>query len=249
LTEIADILRRVWELRVKMLLAVVAGMLAAVLSLYHVRFLPPELTDKGEARGTASTQVLVDYRRSALGNAAEVRRLITQGTGISPERLNIQTPGEGAARALTTGPPSADLAARRKGVDFNLEVAVSEGLPLMTFIAKAPDPPSAEVLANQAAQATVQFLERRAASQPPRPVEPSPGTEAARVSRALEIEYRQLRPAQGVPARAATRPVRAVLLGFVVAVGVGVLIMLIAGLYDELRALRARIPRHEPEPH
>ncbi|MCA1701250.1 MAG: hypothetical protein LC790_21075 [Actinobacteria bacterium] len=60
MTDIASLLQRLWKLRRVMLLAVVVGVVAVVLSLFRVTSEPPFLKGRSMVRGVADTEVLVD---------------------------------------------------------------------------------------------------------------------------------------------------------------------------------------------
>src|SRR6059058_3920606 len=81
MTEIAAVIQRFWELRSKMVLALVLAVIAGLVAVYKVSLLPPHLEKRGSVRGNATAEVLVDSQRSALTNAGyDIEALANRAT-------------------------------------------------------------------------------------------------------------------------------------------------------------------------
>lgn len=190
MNEIAAVLQRFWRLRLLMLIAVVIGIVAALLSIFRVDTESPFLHSKSFERGVAETQVLIDSRTSALTNVGlditalttraqvfvqfvdtpQVRERIAQRMGIDSNDLAITVYTQRAAgvpvRDPTAGQRGNEIANQALGL--RLEVLAQSDLPLITFNAQAPTGQEASKLAAAAADSTIDYVDGLAkGSEPP----------------------------------------------------------------------------------
>lgn len=182
MAEIAAIVDRLWQLRRLMLVAVLVGLVAAVVSIFRLAAEPPFLESRSTTRGFASAQVLLDSRRSALTNVAydiqalssrarifvqlvatdEIRQQIASDLGITAGELAVVPLVQRIAGVPTRDPSGGERTneLRQQLFGYRLEVQAAGDLPVLDLRAQAPDAESAARLANAAAQATVQYLTR-----------------------------------------------------------------------------------------
>jgi hypothetical protein len=270
MTEIAALLQRFWELRRLMLVAVLIGLVVGVLSVFKPTSEAPFLKSRSFARGTATTQLLVDSKRSALTNvtydikalaaraqvfvqfvdAQDVTVLIAQKAGIDPTDLAVipyaQRAGSVPARNPTPGQRSDEVAEEVFG--HRLEVLAQEDLPVLVFSAQAPTVVGAERLANAGAEATAEYLNKLA----PRSAKqlPAAATDLAKSEKAAaalvdlgQVRFEQLGQAQGEEVSYGGGFLRGIVLGLLAFAVSSGLIIFLSGLFGEMRARRVRSGR------
>jgi hypothetical protein len=181
-------MRTLWRMRRGVLACAALGVLVAVWSVAKVSLFPPGLTPRALEMATASTQVVVDTRRSTLldlrqdnyletltnravllGNVmaiGQVRTAIAHRARIPAEALEVTPP-------LTQKQPRA-LAAfgnERQTTDilalndrYRLKIHVNPTVPVLYLYSQTPTAGSAEALANAAVDAMRDYLRRLARS-------------------------------------------------------------------------------------
>jgi hypothetical protein len=265
MAEIAAIFERFWQLRRLMLLAVLIGLLAGLLTIFRPTSDAPFLESRSFTRGVALAQVLIDSERSALTNVTydiaalssraqifvqlvgtdEVRQQITRELGIEQSRLAIipvvaRVAGV-PARNPTAGERNGELAQELLG--YRLEVRAAGDLPILELSAQAPTPQEAGRLANAAAQSTIQYLERlgavEAEANDAAPPERSALSEADLQAIAFgEVRFRQLGAAEAAEIQTGGGIATGVVVGLATFLISAVVIFFLAGLVRELRARR-----------
>jgi hypothetical protein len=176
----AQILRELWRRKVWVVVVALLAAVAAVAMMYSIQPLPPKLTKKSTVYGVASVDVLVDVRRSALGDArldlfnlagrADVyarlvnstrvkndiaRRLGTRATAISvqgPPPLQPQTQGQAE--------PSAQQRAQEiRGSDrpYRVYLDTEQSVPVISIFTQADTAPDALRLADATSASLEQY--------------------------------------------------------------------------------------------
>jgi hypothetical protein len=187
-------LRKLWRLRVGVLVCLLFATFVAVWSAEKISFFPPKLEPRAIQMGSATTHVILDRPRSTiidlrsetgdfeqlttrallLGNVIAngvVRDSIAHAAGTTPDRLLIAAP-------LTPKQPQAvvDSKAQKHASDilksndeYRLTIFANPTVPVLDIYAEAPDARKAEQLANGAVDGLQRYLGSLAAreSTPP----------------------------------------------------------------------------------
>ena len=158
------------------------AVLAAVASAYKVSAFPPKLTKETALEyGSASTQVLVDYRDSALGSlergfeplmarAGVYARLVTspsllahvsEKSGIPAAAIQAEGPFN-PFRTRQEKEPTAERRADQLASESNgyrLRMDTEQGIPVISIFSVAPTARAAEQLANGAAEGLTAYVQ------------------------------------------------------------------------------------------
>ena len=162
-----DLLRELWQRKHWALAAVLLAALGATLVAYRISLFPPALEARGADHAVASTEILVDTPRPALGDLRRalppliertgvysrfigspvMRRAIAREMAIPASQLEIHTPAVIASSDGSGGSSSQPLAQGPKK-PFRVDVVIPGELPVLQIVAQAPKLEQAEQLAN-----------------------------------------------------------------------------------------------------
>lgn len=162
-----DLLRELRQRKYWALAAVLVAALGATLVSYRISLFPPALEARGADHAVASTEILVDTPRPALGDLRRalppliertgvysrfigspvMRRAIAREMGIPASRLEIHTPSVVASGDGSGGSPSQPQTQGPKK-PFRVDVVIPGELPVLQIVAQAPKLEQAEQLAN-----------------------------------------------------------------------------------------------------
>jgi hypothetical protein len=247
--EIVQILRRLWQLRLWVAIAAMVALLAGVASIYKIDPSEPSLKKKSIEYGAASTQLLLDSRKSALTDvetdllplvaradafarllaSPPVAALIAQDAGISPNQLITHGPVLTAQQATRSQrEPTAEQRSNdilNEGVGYTLRFSSAPSLPVVYVDAEAPTPQEAVRLANSSSTALQKYVSDLESRQ------------GVAESRRLVIS--QLGTAAGGTVNKGTDKIVAILTAIGVWIGLCVLILLVSNLARQFRQARA----------
>jgi hypothetical protein len=203
--DLVQILRALWKDRLLVALGVGVALLAMLVSVFHVSSFPPSLTPRASNIASASTEVLIDSRRTFLGDLRrEVAPLteragtyahfvasdavvaaLADATGIPAERIDISGPQVNASEAAA---PTAEQRAneiRQGDRPYRVQVDFGGELPILSIYAQAPTTEAAVLLANGMSTALRSVID-----------DFQVGSDKG-VSGTNRVQIRQLGPAQG----------------------------------------------------
>jgi hypothetical protein len=242
--ELAQILREVGRHRVWLAFAVFVAIAAGIFQAYPPRLDPVGLEKKSLEIGSASTEVVIDSRRSAiidlggdidplaqraqtyarLGGSSPVRRIIGRRTGIPEEVIETGSPGGGGG--------AVERSEQLKGENerYRLSFGFTESQPVIVVSAQAPTAEAAAGLANGAAAALSTYVKRQQDDQ--------------RVPPGRRVTLRQIGPAEGGIINPGVNVVAAVLTGLAAFIGFCLLILFVSRTRADLK--RARVSEEFP---
>jgi len=176
--DLAQALRQLWEKKWWMAISAMVAVLAAASTAYDIGGLPPKFTKKTYSFGTATTQILVDSPSSPVANLSRrfdpltaragiyarlidtvpVKTVISRLAGLPPSAIITggPPPTGDRGREVTPAQRTNELLAESGG--FRLYASTSEGLPLITITAQAPDAQSALKLADSTASGLREYV-------------------------------------------------------------------------------------------
>lgn len=180
-------LRKLWHLKVSMIVCLLAASIAALWSVQNVSIFPPGLTPRSLEIATASTHVVVDTPRSTifdlrqdtysldalrnravlLGNviaSTRVRQDIAHRLHVAVEQLQIQPP---LTREQTAPPIDSENARHpsdilETGDEYRLNIQANPTVPVLDLYAQTPTAESAAILVDAAVEGLRSYLAKLA---------------------------------------------------------------------------------------
>lgn len=178
--ELTHALRQLWRLKLGVIAVVAIAALVALSVAFRVSLFPPSLQSKSYEFGAASTQVIVDQKRSPVADVRELFEPLATRAEVYA-RLMTSTPlrnyigeelGIPGAAIIAEGPPAPNatraerepLAGERanslfgEGVPLRLSLRAEDELPVVSIAAQAPTAKGAEQLANAAVAGLMRYV-------------------------------------------------------------------------------------------
>lgn len=179
--DIVIILRRLWRLK---LFVGLAGLVAVGIGLavtYQVSLLPPGIKQDRLRYGAASTQILIDTPRSALGDTQSdfsplnarasvfselvvslpVRKAIAHASGVPAQSIYVASNPGSASQTRSQNEPDGTQRANQllyEGIGYSLTFDPQPDLPVISISTKAPSAEAAIKLANGAAKGFTRYM-------------------------------------------------------------------------------------------
>jgi hypothetical protein len=195
--DLVSTLKELWRRRALVVVAGLFAAAAAMLAVYQVSLLPPDVSKRVDVRAQGSISILVDSARSPIADyrrdlgpltdrAGVFARLMTGSDAV--ERIAEKT-GIPAAKIDVGGPtplpgqaPGAELGPAQPH-PYGIMVAQSGELPIIGIVTRAPTVPEAKAMADAAPAALRQMVGS---------IQVEQGTPQRQ-----RVEFRRLGPAQG----------------------------------------------------
>jgi hypothetical protein len=238
-----------WQRRVWVSVVVVASVMGAIVISHDVSLNPPAIHKKKTLQlGSATTNVLIDSPRSAIGNLDDPLEPLAARTSVVALLIESEAVRESIAkrvgldpRVLTTqverpnpesGARASDIVSEAAG--YRVSARPEGNVPIVNLNAQAPTAKEAIAIAEASAEAVTAYVRALQTRD--------------RIPELSRVQLRRLGPARGgavSPGAART----AALLAFVVVVVVGcLLILVIARVRREVRDVRTENAALEAEP-
>jgi hypothetical protein len=183
-------MRKLWRLRIGVIVSVAAALFAALWSVEKISFFPPGLTPRSLEMATGSTHMVIDtptsmlidlrqdtYDLEAMKNRAVllgnviastgVRQKVARDAGIPVERLRVQPP---LTREQSAPPVDSENAKKTSDIlkstdQYRIHIQANPTVPVIDIYTQTPDAKSAAVLANASVDELKTYLGGLAAAQ------------------------------------------------------------------------------------
>jgi hypothetical protein len=179
--ELAQILVSLWRRRIAVAAVIVVAAFVGLATAYHISVLPPKLSHRSIASGTAETHILVDSPRSSVADlnrsfdplvarAQVLSEVLTTAPVVNRIAQQMHVPASAITAVddnSTLNVPTSEVeptasvrsnAITQEGLHYRLTFRAEPEQPTVTIFASAPDANDAIRLANVAAKASADWV-------------------------------------------------------------------------------------------
>jgi capsular polysaccharide biosynthesis protein len=179
--ELAQILVSLWRRRIAVAAVIVVAALVGLATAYHIQALPPKLTHRSVASGTAETHILVDSPRSSVADinrsfdplvarAQVLSEVLTTAPVVDRIAQQMHVPASAITAVddnstlnvpTSVVEPTASVrsnAITQEGLHYRLTFRAEPEQPTVTIFASAPNANDAIRLANVAARSSAEWV-------------------------------------------------------------------------------------------